>query len=112
MKSEALHKFLAFCPLLIVCAWSHPLNPTQQQPTYQQTLGVQHPVILIKHNINADDAKNYHIAVPQDPKEGEPCLTITWKTNPDGSGPAQPDIFMGNGYFGLIPQVALRPQGH
>ncbi|XP_036672132.3 uncharacterized protein [Drosophila suzukii] len=111
MKSEALHKLLAFYPLLIVCAWSHPLNPTQQQPTNQQMPPVQQPVILIKHNISADDAKNYHITIPKDPKAGEPCLTITWKTNPDGSGPGEPEIFMGNGYFGIIPQVAQRQQG-
>jgi len=87
------------------------VNPTEQQPTNQQMPPVQQPVILIKHNISADDAKNYHITIPKDPKAGEPCLTITWKTNPDGSGPGEPEIFMGNGYFGIIPQVAQRQQG-
>ncbi|XP_017008594.2 uncharacterized protein [Drosophila takahashii] len=105
MKSEALHKFLAFYPLLIACAWSQPLNPNQQQVAFQQTSPV-HPVILIKHNIRAEDAKNYHITIPKAPSAAEPCLTITWQTNPDGSGPDEPQIYMGNGYFGIIPPVA------
>ncbi|XP_017111779.1 uncharacterized protein LOC108135542 [Drosophila elegans] len=110
MKSETLHKFLAFCSLLIACTWSQPLNSTQQQTTHQQLPPVQRPVFLIKHNIRAEDAKNYHITIPKDPKSGEPCLTITWKTNPDGSGPAEPQIFMGSGYFGILPPVARTPQ--
>ncbi|XP_016983169.1 uncharacterized protein LOC108047482 [Drosophila rhopaloa] len=110
MKSETLHKFLAFYPLLIACAWSQPLNSTQQQPTYQQVQPVQRPFFLIKHNVRPEDAKNYHITIPKSPKAGEPCLTITWKTNPDGSGPSQPQIFMGNGYFGVIPPVARTQQ--
>ncbi|KAH8368713.1 hypothetical protein KR084_008514 [Drosophila pseudotakahashii] len=110
MKSEALHKFLAFYPLLIACAWSQPLNPNQQQVNFQQMTPVQHPVILVKHNIRAEDANNYHITIPKAPSAGEPCLTITWKTNPDGSEPDEPQIYMGNGYFGIIPPVGQRQQ--
>nr|NP_001097636.1 uncharacterized protein Dmel_CG34253 [Drosophila melanogaster]ABW08564.1 uncharacterized protein Dmel_CG34253 [Drosophila melanogaster] len=106
MKSEALHKFLALYPLLIACAWSAPLNPSQQQATYQQPLTVQQPVILVKHNIGTENAENYRITLPsKDLKAGEPCLTITWKTNPDGTGPDEPQIYMGDGYFRIL-QVA------
>ncbi|XP_017058883.1 uncharacterized protein LOC108099765 [Drosophila ficusphila] len=112
MKSVALHKFLAFFPLLIACAWSHPLNSTHQQAAYQEEPPVQRPVIFIKHNLRAEDAENYQIAIPKDPKAGEPCLTITWKTNPDGSGPGEPRIFMGSGYFGIIPPEARIQQPH
>ncbi|KAI8041764.1 uncharacterized protein LOC128257334 [Drosophila gunungcola] len=110
MKSETLHKFLAFCSLLIACAWSQPLNSTQQKTTHQQLLPVQRPVFFIKHNIRAEDAKNYQITIPKNPEAGEPCLTITWKTNPDGSGPAEPQIFMGSGYLGILPPVVRTPQ--
>ncbi|XP_039486510.1 uncharacterized protein LOC120448534 [Drosophila santomea] len=103
MKSEALHKFLAFCSLLIACAWSQPLNPSQPQATHQQLPAVQQPVIFIKHNIGTGNAEDYHITLPsKDLKAGEPCLTITWKTNPDGTGPAEPQIYMGDGYFGIL----------
>ncbi|EDW46484.1 GM14956 [Drosophila sechellia] len=91
MKSEALHKFLALYSLLIACAWSTPF---------------QQPVILVKHNIGTENAENYRITLPsKDLKAGEPCLTITWKTNPDGTGPDEPQIYMGDGYFRIL-QVA------
>ncbi|KAH8379348.1 hypothetical protein KR009_004337 [Drosophila setifemur] len=106
MKSETLHKFLAFCPLLIACAWGQPFDSNQQeqqQPPEQQLTPVQRPFIFIKNNLRAEDAGNYKITIPKDPKTGEPCLTISWKTNPDGSGPDFPQIYMGNGYLGIMP---------
>ncbi|XP_002135163.2 uncharacterized protein [Drosophila pseudoobscura] len=98
MKSEALHKLLAFCALLIACAWSQPLTPPEHQP---RTIDRQ--LLLIENNVSAEDAQNYHIAIPRKAKAGEPCLTITWKTNPDGSGPDYPRIYMADGYFRILP---------
>ncbi|KAH8333021.1 hypothetical protein KR074_011352 [Drosophila pseudoananassae] len=106
MKSVALHKFLAFYSLLIACAWGQLLNQ-QQQPQVQT---VQRPVFFINHNIRPEDAKNYQITVPSAPKAGEPCLTISWKSNPDGSEPALPQIYMGNGYFGILPPTVVTQQ--
>lgn len=79
----------------------------QQQPQVQT---VQRPVFFIKNNIRPEDAKNYQITVPKDPKAGEPCLTISWKSNPDGSEPAFPQIYMGNGYFGILPPTLVTQQ--
>ncbi|XP_017071997.1 uncharacterized protein LOC108108454 [Drosophila eugracilis] len=110
MKSETLHKFLILCSLLIACAWSQPLNPSQQQATYQQLPADQRTIVLVKHNLRPQDAKNYQITIPKEPKEGEPCLTISWKTNPDGSGPGVPQIYMGNGYFGILPTGEQKSQ--
>ncbi|KAH8270619.1 hypothetical protein KR018_012312 [Drosophila ironensis] len=112
MKSEALHKFLAVCSLLIAGAWGHSLNPAPHTKTQLQTQTqtqtapqpqpVQRPVVFIENNIGPEDVKNYQITRPRDPKPGEPCLTISWKTNPDGSGPDFPNIYIGNGYFGIM----------
>ncbi|KAH8233838.1 hypothetical protein KR038_011511 [Drosophila bunnanda] len=112
MKSEALHKFLAFYPLLIACAWSQPLDLTQQhQPaTYQQLPVAPQSVFFINNNIRPEDAPNYQITIPKDPRANEPCLTITWKTNPDGTGPESPQIYMGKGYFGIIPPPVSQKQ--
>ncbi|SPP77424.1 Hypothetical predicted protein [Drosophila guanche] len=109
MKSEALHKLLlALCVLLIACAWSQPLatpqqlEQQQQQPERQpQTIDRQ--LLLIENNVKAEDAQNYQITIPRKAKAGEPCLTITWKTNPDGSGPDYPRIYMADGYFRIVP---------
>ncbi|EDV51892.1 uncharacterized protein LOC6546169 [Drosophila erecta] len=103
MKSEALHKLLALYPLLIACAWSQPLNPAQQPATHQQPPAVQQPVIFIKHNVGAENAENYRITLPsKDLQAGEPCFTISWKTNPDGTGPGEPQVYMGDGYLGIL----------
>ncbi|KAH8376501.1 uncharacterized protein LOC110178983 [Drosophila serrata] len=107
MKSEALHKFLAFFPLLIACAWSQPLDTTQQR---QQPPVAPQSVFFIKNNIRPEDAPNYQITIPKHPNANEPCLTITWKTNPDGTGPESPQIYMGNGYFGIMPPADLNQQ--
>ncbi|EDW29515.1 GL22725 [Drosophila persimilis] len=74
------------------------VTPPEHQP---QTIDRQ--LLLIENNVSAEDAQNYHIAIPRKAKAGEPCLTITWKTNPDGSGPDYPRIYMADGYFRIMP---------
>ncbi|XP_022208329.1 uncharacterized protein LOC111064834 [Drosophila obscura] len=111
MKSEALHKLLllAFCALLIACAWSQPLA-TPQQLEQQQPQTIDRQLLLIENNVNAEDAQNYQITIPKKAKAGEPCLTITWKTNPDGSGPDYPRIYTADGYFRIMPPAMSTEQ--
>ncbi|KAH8240188.1 hypothetical protein KR032_012110 [Drosophila birchii] len=112
MKSEALHKFLAFFPLLIACAWSKPLDTTQQLQSSinQQLPSASQSVLFIKNNLRPEDAPNYQIIIPKDPRANEPCLTITWKANADGTEPESPQIYMGNGYFRIMPPAVQQKQ--
>ncbi|KAL7734561.1 hypothetical protein ACLKA6_010873 [Drosophila palustris] len=101
MKSKTLHKFLALSALLLMLfaclsVRSQPLAPPDD--TFSQR-----PVLFIQNNASPEDAKDYQITIEKDAKPGEPCLTISWKTNPDGSGPADPKIYMVNGYFKIMP---------
>jgi len=68
----------------------------------------QRPILFIKNNVTPEDAKNYQITIERDAKPGEPCLTISWKSNPDGSEPAEPQIYMVNGYFNIKPPSVLK----
>ncbi|XP_023171401.1 uncharacterized protein LOC111599838 [Drosophila hydei] len=100
MKStKALHKFvpllLLLLLLLLVDVWSHPMPDVTES---------QQSMLLIQNNVRPEDAKNYEIAMPKEPKPGEPCLTISWKTNPDGTGPEDPQIYLVNGYLKIMTQ--------
>ncbi|XP_034478153.1 uncharacterized protein LOC117784511 [Drosophila innubila] len=101
MKSKTIHKFWTLSALLLmlfafVSVRSQPLSPPDDAFR-------QRPILLIENNASPEDAKNYQITIEKDAKPGEPCLTISWKTNPDGSGPADPKIYMVNGYFKIKP---------
>ncbi|XP_030571381.1 uncharacterized protein LOC115770286 [Drosophila novamexicana] len=107
LSNKTLHKFLLPLLLLMLASvWSQPLN---KQPETEGSVA-QRPVFLIENNVNAEDAKNYQITIPKEVKPGEPCLTISWKTNPDGSGPDDPRIYMVDGYFKIMPATANKQQ--
>lgn len=76
-----------------------PQQPQEVRP--QQSLGAQpqQPILLIQNNLSPEQASNYKITMPKAPQPNEPCLTISWKTNPDGSGPDAPRIYFVDGYF-------------
>lgn len=78
----------------------------------QQPLGTQpqRPILLIQNNLSPDQASNYKITIPKAPQSNEPCLTISWKTNPDGSGPDAPRIYFVNGYFQIMSPPAASTQ--
>ncbi|EDW19460.1 uncharacterized protein LOC6583314 [Drosophila mojavensis] len=101
MKStKTLHKLpslLLLLLLLLVSVWSHPM-PDVAVPGSE----AQQSLILIQNNLRPEHAKNYEISVPKAPQPGEPCLTISWKTNPDGTGPDEPQIYLVNGYFKIL----------
>ncbi|ALC44382.1 CG34253 [Drosophila busckii] len=110
MKSAALHKLLTLLTLLlllmfVVPAYSQPLSQPSAAPTSAPAAAAERPLILIENNVKPEDASNYQITLPKNAKPGvaEPCLTISWKTNPDGSQPDLPRIYMVNGYFQIMP---------
>ncbi|XP_032595588.1 uncharacterized protein LOC6556812 isoform X2 [Drosophila grimshawi] len=92
--------------LLVSGAWSYP--SANQQPE-SVAIVAQRPILLIQNEMSPEDSKNYEITIPKDVKPGEPCLTISWKTNPDGTGPGDPKIYMVNGYFRIVPASAQMP---
>ncbi|XP_064544917.1 uncharacterized protein LOC135432947 [Drosophila montana] len=106
LSNKTLHKLLLLLMLMLACVWSHPLN---KQPETEGTVA-QRPVFLIQNNVNAEDAMNYQITIPKEITPQDPCLTISWKTNPDGSGPGEPRIYLVDGYFKIMPATANRQQ--
>ncbi|XP_030373011.1 uncharacterized protein LOC115622991 [Scaptodrosophila lebanonensis] len=119
MKSHKLHNVWwlvsTLLPLLMLVSSSQstPLNiqaATEPQPQPQQlanSLLGERPMILIKHNVEPQHLNGYNII--RDP-QGQPCLTISWKTNPDGSGPQDPQIYAVDGYFKLVERPQPQPQ--
>ncbi|KAH8370999.1 hypothetical protein KR093_005890 [Drosophila rubida] len=107
MKSKTLHKSQLLLLLMVMLllallssARCQPLSPPESSEPLRQR-----PFIFIKNNASPEDAKNYQITIEKDAQPGEPCLTISWKTNPDGSGPADPQIYMAQSYFKFVRDV-------
>lgn len=87
----------------------HPIRvqPVGVQPQQPVKVQPQQQMLLIQHNMSPDQAPNYQISIPKAPQPNEPCLTISWKANPDGSEPDIPQIYLVNGYFQIMsPHVA------
>ncbi|XP_034109598.1 uncharacterized protein LOC132793042 [Drosophila nasuta] len=102
MKSKTLHKSLILLLLMLLLFVFFPPSARCQPLTPPDEPAKQRPFIFIKHNASPEDAKNYQITIEKDPQPGEPCLTISWKTNPDGSGPSDPQIYLSHGYFKIV----------
>lgn len=77
-------------------------QPQQPQTVQAQRIQPEQPMIFIQHNMSPDQAPNYQISIPKAPQSNEPCLTISWKANPDGSEPDIPKIYIVNGYMQIM----------
>ncbi|XP_023033417.1 uncharacterized protein LOC26530070 isoform X2 [Drosophila willistoni] len=119
MKSHKLHKFqmLLMLTMIAASAWSQPYIKPEALPTLTSSShqapvqSIHQPFLVIQNNVkNLQDLKDYEIRIPKAPQQNEPCLTITWKTNPDGSGPDDPKIYYVDGYFRIMPSIRERGQ--
>ncbi|XP_068143418.1 uncharacterized protein [Drosophila tropicalis] len=119
MKSHKLHKFqmLMMTMMIAASAWSQPLDikpealPTLSSSHQEPVQPIHQPLLVIQNNVNnPQDLKDYKIMIPKAPQQNEPCLTITWKTNPDGSGPDDPKIYYVDGYFRIMPSIREQQQ--
>ncbi|KAH8419598.1 hypothetical protein KR222_008137 [Zaprionus bogoriensis] len=139
MKSETLHKLPTLSTFLLMlcgcCVWSLPCKCVcvcvcgiyaRKQHTYIEraltavfllpvdnrtnVVQPQRPVILIQNNLKPAEARDYQITIPKAAQPDEPCLTISWKTNPDGTGPDAPRIYFVDGYFHIASSQLARTQ--